>query len=426
MVLPTMAEMAEKKGIDLLATGDFTHPLWVKELESQLQETAEGIYILKGDGNKNRKARYILGTEISCIYSQGDKGRRVHVLVFAPNLEIVHKINQAMKERGCNLMSDGRPIIGLSVVELCQLLFEIDKDIVVIPAHVWTPWFSLYGSKSGFDSLEECFGKYAGRIFVVETGLSSDPAMNWRIKELDNRSIVSFSDAHSPAKLGRELTVFKRLPGGRGQGQENFSYQDFRGTLRQKGDWRIACTIEFYPEEGKYHYTGHRNCQIIQDPEETRKKGTTCPVCGRPLTIGVMHRVGQLAGREIKEVEIQTKRTDTGVRLISCPSRPAYIMLVPLLEVLGEVFEKGVSTVKVQTEYDRLVNQFGSELKILTKISLADLESISGPKLREAVEKVRKGDIFITPGYDGVFGTVKIWGKEEEEKRASKEQMSMF
>jgi len=172
MVLPTMAEMAEKKGIDLLATGDFTHPLWVKELESQLQETVEGIYILKEDGNKKRKTRYILGTEISCIYSQGGKGRRVHVLVFAPNLEIVDKINQAMKEKGCNLMSDGRPIIGLSVIELSQLLFEIDENIVVIPAHVWTPWFSLYGSKSGFDSIEECFGEFAGKIYAVETGLS--------------------------------------------------------------------------------------------------------------------------------------------------------------------------------------------------------------------------------------------------------------
>ena len=418
MVLPTMAEMAEKKGIDLLATGDFTHPLWVKELESQLQETTEGIYTLKEDGNKKRKARYILGTEISCIYSQGGKGRRVHVLVFAPNLEIVHKINQAMKERGCNLMSDGRPIIGLSVIELSQLLFEIDEDIVVIPAHVWTPWFSLYGSKSGFDSISEAFGEYADRIYAIETGLSSSPAENWRIKELDNRSIVSFSDAHSPAKLGRELTVFK--------GQEDFTYKDFIKALKKQGDWQIACTVEFYPQEGKYHYTGHRNCQIIQSPEETRKKGATCPVCGRILTVGVMHRVEELAGREIGEVEIQTKRTDTGVKLISCPSRPAYMMLVPLLEVLSEVFEKGVNTVKVQTEYDKLINQFGSELKILTKTSLEDLESISGPRLREAVEKVRKGDIFISPGYDGVFGTVKIWGKEEEEKKASKEQMILF
>jgi len=418
MILPTMAEMAEKKGIDLLATGDFTHPVWVKELESQLQETAEGIYSLKENGNKKRKARYILGTEISCIYSQGGKGRRVHVLVFAPSLGIVDKINQALKEKGCNLMSDGRPIIGLSVIELSQLLFEIDEDIVVIPAHVWTPWFSLYGSKSGFDTIEECFGEFANRIYAVETGLSSDPTMNWRIKELDNRSIVSFSDAHSPAKLGRELTVFK--------GQGDFTYRDFIKALKKQGDWQIACTVEFYPQEGKYHYTGHRNCQIIQSPEETRKKGATCPVCGRILTVGVEHRVEELAGREIGEVEIQTKRTDTGVKLISCPNRPAYMMLVPLLEILGEVFEKGVNTVKVQTEYDKLINQFGSEFKILTKISLEDLGSISGPRLREAVEKVRKGDIFISPGYDGVFGTVKIWGKEEEEKKANKEQISMF
>ena len=203
MVLLTMAKMAKMQGIDLLATGDFTHPLWSKELDSQLEEVSEGIYAVKDQKNLGNFARYILGTEISCIFSQGGKGRRIHILVFAPSLAVVHKINGAMLQAGCNLMSDGRPIIGLSLIQLCELLWGVDERIVIVGAHVWTPWFGLYGSQSGFDSLAEAFGPYADKIYAVETGLSSNPLMNWRIQELDHRSIVSFSDAHSPAKLGR-------------------------------------------------------------------------------------------------------------------------------------------------------------------------------------------------------------------------------
>lgn len=831
MVLSEMAEMAKKKGINLLATGDFTHPLWVKELESQLKEISEGIYGLKEASRAGKQVRFLLGTEISSIYSQGGKGRRIHILVFAPNLETVFKINDRLRQQGCNLLSDGRPIIGLSAIELCELLFSVDEKITVVPAHClvpetsihtqsgirrinavkvgdwvythknrwkkvervfsretkgiiyqvisdyfslgitataehpfyaikshkhcasinknfgickptcsqlkkscarryfesyrpewiraenlqkgdiilfprftqtadkffieitdylenygkieggiisscgskgkkipnqikinqnfcrligyylaegyatrdlvsfcfnlserpiineikklfweifrinfsreyvrrgyksvelsfysrilseffrrifycgdekkahnkclpgwmlklpaekqkeilvswwqgdkgyttsrllmnqmkiiclrlgiipsirvdtveahmkrgkhnkferrrivanhdtyyfsnlsffgdkfrlldlpcfskfktkiqrrkgwldreyiylpirkitkknyqgkvynlevqgdnsyttefalvhncWTPWFSLYGSKSGFDSLGECFGEHADQVFAVETGLSSEPAMNWRINELDNRSIVSFSDAHSPAKLGRELTVFK--------GQKDFTYKDFAGALKQKGAWQIACTLEFYPQEGKYHYTGHRNCQISQNPEETKKKGTTCPVCGRPLTVGVMHRVEELSGKEKKEIKVKVRVTETGVKIFSYQNRPAYMMLVPLLEILSEAFKVGVNTAKVEAEYERLISRFDSEFEVLTKVSLSDLETFSSPRLAEAIEKVRAGDIFIEPGYDGLFGKVKIWGEKEEAGKKSKEQMSLF
>lgn len=420
MVLSVMAKMAKVKGIDLLATGDFTHPLWVKELDAQLEEVSAGIYEVRGGEKAGNLAQYILGTEISCIYSQGGRGRRIHVLVFAPNLEVVHKINEAMRQAGCNLLSDGRPIIGLSLIQLTELLFGIDEQVVVIPAHVWTPWFGLYGSQSGFDSLQEAFGDHADKIYAVETGLSSDPAMNWRIAELDGRAIVSFSDAHSPAKLGRELTVFI----GRDKRSGKFTYRDFVQALKQARKEQIALTIEFYPEEGKYHYTGHRNCQVVQSPEETRKRGATCHVCGRPLTVGVIYRVDQLAGREIGEALVKTQ-TQEGVCMYKCDGRPPYMMLVPLLEILAEVFAMGQNTAKVQTEYDKLVGHFGSELQVLTKTSLDDLEKISGAKFAEAMGRVRRGDIFIAPGYDGIFGKVKIWGEKEEVKR-NEEQMSLF
>ncbi|MDP4030728.1 MAG: endonuclease Q family protein, partial [Candidatus Beckwithbacteria bacterium] len=270
MVIPIMAEWGEKKGIDLLATGDWTHPLWFKELEANLEEAGEGIYKLK---NSTKKTRFLLSGEISSIYTDGGKGRRVHTLFFAPSLEVVRKINEELVKRGANLLSDGRPIVGLSCQQLCEAVWGIDERVLVIPAHAWTPWFSLYGSKSGFDSIEACFGKYSDKIYAVETGLSSDPVMNWRIPDLDSRAIISSSDAHSPKKMGREATVFS------GDLKGELTFTDIAGAIGErflgenKGRLKIAYTIEFYPEEGKYHYTGHRNCKVVQSPEETKKKG---------------------------------------------------------------------------------------------------------------------------------------------------------
>ena len=396
MVLPEIAKWATRKGINLVGTGDWTHPLWFRELKEKLEEAKEGIYRLK---ESSSQVFFLLSTEISSIYSQGGQPHRIHNLIFAPNLAVVEEINNKLRSYGVNLLSDGRPITGLSSQQICELVFSTDKNCLVIPAHAWTPWYSLYGSNSGFNSLRECFGEFADQIKAIETGLSSDPGMNWRIAELDNRSLVSFSDAHSPQKLGREATLFDL--------EANFNYQQFKEAVANE---KIVSTIEFYPEEGKYHWTGHRSCQVKQSPEQTKKLGSICPVCGRKLTIGVMHRVEQLATRP---ADFQPEK------------RPSYKMLVPLMEILAEVKNSGVSSQNVQDEYLRLTSEFGSEFNFLLKTSLEEIKKAGGERLAEGIDKVRRGNIFIDPGYDGVFGAVKIWPVEEE-KSETKEQMSLF
>lgn len=404
MTLPIMAKMAQIKGIDLLSTGDFTHPDWFATLQEELVEENQGIYYVKNQKEKGF-ARYVIGGEISCIYTQNGKGRRVHLIVLLPSLEIAQKVNTKLKEAGCNLRSDGRPITGLPVTRICEILFSVSLDIIVIPAHIWTPWFGVFGSKSGFDSLRESFGKYAEKIYAIETGLSSNPEMNWRIKELDSRAIVSFSDAHSPDKLGRELTVFSS------DKKESFAYLDLKSALQSRGDWKIAKTIEFYPEEGKYHIDGHRACGVTQDPLKTKTVGNICLVCGKVLTLGVLGRVQQLADREIN---LKKKTDKFGVEVYSEKdlNRPPYQMLVTLKGIIAEVLVKGVGTQSVTNLYDKCIGELGSELDILTKLDLKLIEKTGGEKLAQAVKKVRVGDIFISPGFDGVFGVVSIWPKE--------------
>jgi uncharacterized protein (TIGR00375 family) len=365
---------------------------------------------------------FLLSTEISSIYSQGGKGRRIHNVVFAPSFETVEKINHQFILRGANLLSDGRPIVGLSARNVAEIVLGVDERCLIIPAHIWTPYFSLYGSISGFDSVEECFGDLAPKIFAIETGLSSDPAMNWRISDLDSRRIVSFSDAHSPQKLGREATVFE-LP--------KVSYENIRLAVQQfnslavKQSPHIVYTIEFYPEEGKYHYTGHRNCNIVYSPNETRKKGSVCPVCGRRLTVGVMSRVEELSK---EEVETESKIDKNGVRWIKTKvgTQPPYIMLVPLLEILSEALDLGVASQKVMATYDQLTSSLGGEFNVLIKAGLSDIDRMTGPRVSEGVAKVRSGDIVIEPGYDGVFGKVKIWKKEESLQDAKENQATLF
>ena len=293
MTLPVMADYAVQKGINILTTGDFTHPLWFREITTQLEEENDGIYKLKPQFSNptSQKLRYLLAVEVASIYSQGGKSRRIHCLIFAPNIDVAGKINQAFMKRGANLSADGRPIVGLSAKNLLQLILEVDERCFLIPCHVWTPWFSLYGSMSGFDSIEECFEELSDKIYGIETGLSSDPVMNWRIKELENRSILSFSDSHSPMKMGREATIFDLKE----VSFDAISEAIKAPFLKIKTPNRISATFEFYPEEGKYHYTGHRNCKVIQSPQETKRDGVICPVCHRPLTVGVMHRVEDLA-----------------------------------------------------------------------------------------------------------------------------------
>ncbi len=416
MELTNLAEWGRKKGIDLLTTADFTHPLWFQELKTQLKEVRPGVYQLKDQAHS---PFFILTTELSLIFGQN----RIHLLVLAPSLEVAEKINQKLTSRGFNLLSDGRPILGLAASELVPLLKEIDPKIIFIPAHVWTPWFSLYGSRSGFNSIKECFGAYADEIKAIETGLSSDPLMNWQIKELDSRVIVSFSDAHGPLNLGREVTIFE-LP-------ENFSYDEIIAALQTPYPQaqtqflpHIASTIEFYPEEGKYHYTGHRKCGVRHSPEDSEKLGTTCPVCGKPLTVGVMHRVKTLSRPEKITPEI---KFTNGLRLFYHPQNQhhPYITLVPLQEIIAEAEGVSKQSKRVQEKYLLAIDRLGGEFNILLKTPLEKIAQVLGERITDGIDKNRRGEIIIEPGYDGVYGKVQIWPKKSGGGE-KKEQMSLF
>lgn len=384
MNLEEMAKWAEKKGLKVLGTGDFTHPLWFKEIKEKLEPAEKGLFKLK---NSPLETRFLLSTEISLIYSQGGKMRRIHHLILAPDLLTAEKINIALSWQG-NLEADGRPILGLSSIELAKLLFNISEEIALIPAHIWTPWFSLFGSFSGFDSIEECFGDWTEKIFALETGLSSDPGMNWRWSALDRFSLVSNSDSHSLEKLGREANVF----------ETELSYQGIIYAIKEKNPQKFLYTIEFFPEEGKYHYDGHRLCGIVFSPEETQTHQGICPRCHKPLTIGVMNRIEQLADRE-KNYQ---------------PSwRVPYRKIVPLEEILAEIFGLQVNTKKVKMEYERLVKIFHGELPLLLEADLEAIRKEGGEKLKEAITRIRKGEVKIRPGFDGEYGKIKIFEEGE-------------
>ncbi|MEX2028495.1 MAG: endonuclease Q family protein, partial [Candidatus Curtissbacteria bacterium] len=382
--------------------------------------------------------------------SQGGKTRRIHTLFMFPSLEGADKFNQELTKRRANLRSDGRPIVGINSRDLAKIALECDERALIIPAHAWTPWFSIFGSFSGFDSVEECFGDMSKYIYGIETGLSSDPVMNWQISDLNNRAILSFSDAHSLEKMGREATVFEA---------EEISYDSIYDAVRRPSvilgsdlpamlrdamqagaipesknadsgytepcdpstdgskarmtNSKIAFTIEFYPEEGKYHFTGHRNCNFSQTPEETAKNGNNCPVCSRPLTVGVMHRVEELKS---EEANVISEEID-GVKWQKSPSgRPAYVNLVPLGEILAEVLGVGVGTQRVKEAYMILVKNLGSEFGVLMRASVGDIAKYAGGRAAEAIARVRHGDIVIEPGYDGQFGKVLIWPDKKDDK----------
>lgn len=368
-----LIKYAKIKGVSLLGTGDFTHPKWLRELKNKLA-VGEGGIMEKGG------FPFILSTEISSIYKQGDSVKRIHNLLLVPDFEAAEKVNDSLAKRGVNLSSDGRPICGLRGAEIVELVREADERNEVIPAHIWTPWFSLFGSRSGFDRIEECFGDQTKNISALETGLSSDPAMNWRVSALDRFSLVSFSDAHSfwPWRLGREATVFEL---------KEPSYDGVIKAIRT-GDGLLE-TIEVDPSYGKYHYDGHRRCKVCMKPEETMRNNNICPVCKRPLTVGVMNRVEELADRP------EGFRPKNGKPFRS---------LLPLSEILSLSLGSGVSSKKVWKEYNALVKAFGSELKVLTEAGEADIMKVSSGKTAGLVIGVREGKIDIKPGYDGVYG----------------------
>ncbi len=374
--LPSLAHWAKIKGIGLLGSGDFTHPQWSKELKKGLRPDGSGLYFYEN-------VRFMLTTEISAIWSQDGKVRKVHMLVLAPSFDVVERISRDLSLIG-NLASDGRPILGMSARQLAEIVWNAEESAELIPAHIWTPWFSVFGSRSGFDSVEDCFGPYSPRIFAVETGLSSDPPMNWRLSALDRVTLISNSDAHSLNKLGREATVFDL---------EDVSYSAIIESLKTRDPRHFLGTIEFYPQEGKYHYDGHRKCGVVLSPQESMALGNICPVCGKPLTIGVMHRVEDLADRQ-----------DMG----SVKDRPSYRSLVPLEEIISQALGVGVNSKSVTRHYLSLIERFGSEFGILMDLPLSDIKDRVNPRIAQGISQVRSGEVMITPGYDGVYGSVHI------------------
>jgi uncharacterized protein (TIGR00375 family) len=400
MEVESLARWAGKKGIDLMGTGDFTHPLYLADLKARLEPTGNGLFRLKkGD----KEINFMLTGEVSNIFSQGGRLRKIHTLLFAPDFETVEKINARLAGRG-KLASDGRPIFGFPVKELVKIVLDVSDRCMLIPAHAWTPWFSLFGANSGFDSIEECFEEETKNIYAIETGLSSDPAMNWRLSGLDRICLLSNSDAHSPAKIGREANVFDCEK----------DYQTILEVLRTRDRNRFLFTIEFYPEEGKYHFDGHRNCGILFSPKESKEAGNRCPVCKKPLTIGVMHRVDDLADRE------EDFRPE---------NRIPFRHIVPLEEIIADALNISVGTKAVEKEYEHLIEQCGTEFSILLDLSREELSPYTHPRIVEGIMRVREGKLNIVPGHDGVFGKIGIFkesGEERPEEDDGKEQMSLF
>lgn len=397
MDLESLDKWAKIKGIKVLGTGDFTHPEWFKNLKDKLEPAEEGIFKLKSL-NSNEETRFILTAEISCIYSKNGKVRKIHIIIFSPSFEVCEKINTHLGWIG-NLKADGRPILGLDAKELAKIVLTVSEDCLIIPAHIYTPWFSLFGSRSGFDSIEECFEEYSKYIFAGETGLSSDPPMSWRNSVLDRITLISNSDSHSPSKIGREANVFNT----------EVNYPAIVEAIKNKDPQKFLYTIEFFPQEGKYHYDGHRICGINLSPQESKKYNNICPTCGKPLTIGVLNRVNELADRE---------------EGFEPENRIPYKSLIPLGEIIAASLGVGVATKQVATKYKNLIEKFGNEFKILLEASSKELKEATLPEIAEGIIRVREGRVQLVPGYDGVYGKIKIF--EQNEKKDLSKQKTLF
>jgi uncharacterized protein (TIGR00375 family) len=380
MNIKTLSEFAKLKGISLLGTGDFTHHLWIEELKKNLKDSGNGLFEYNG-------VNFMLTGEISSIYTKNGRGRRIHNIIFAPSFNIADKINSTLSRYG-NLASDGRPIMGLDAKDLAEILFGISKDIFLVPAHIWTPYFSLFGSKSGFDAIEECFEDYAKNIYALETGLSSDPGMNWQWSKLDRFNLISNSDSHSPKKIGREANVFN----------VEMSYKAIIDALKKKDNKKFLYTVEFFPEEGKYHYDGHRLCKVNWSPVETKKNKNICNVCGKPVTAGVLNRVQELADRENGFVP-------KGV--------VPYKRMIPLSEIIADILDVGDSSKAVEKEYNSIIPKAGTEFEVLMEFKEDELLRKLPQKIAQAIIKVRNGKVNIIPGYDGEYGKIDVLGEKD-------------
>ena len=379
---------ARKKGISLIGTGDFTHPVWREELKERLVSEGNGLYRLRDAYVKeeSRKfpgegTRFVVSGEISSIYKKNGKTRKVHNVILLPSLEAADAMAQRLEKIG-NIHSDGRPILGLDSHDLLEMMLDVCPEGILIPAHIWTPHFSVLGAKSGYDSVEECFEELAPYIHALETGLSSDPAMNWRISKLDRYQLVSNSDAHSPSKLGREANLL----------DIDCSYEGLYRAI-QTGEG-LEGTVEFFPEEGKYHFDGHRKCGVSLSPVEAERLGGICPVCGKKLTMGVDHRVEQLADRAEGFVKKDGKK---------------YESLVPLPEVISACMGYSTASKKVQGCFEQMIQTLGTEFDILRNVPSEDIKSCAGERIAEGIENVRTENVKRIPGYDGEYGKIELF-----------------
>ncbi|NVN89187.1 MAG: DNA helicase UvrD [Desulfuromonadales bacterium] len=395
--LAGLAAWARIKGIQVVGSGDFTHPVWFSRLKEELEPAELGLFRLKderalpsplpGISPALSTVRFMLSAEISSIYKRHGKVRKIHNLLYVPDIESAERINGRLAGIG-NIVSDGRPILGLDSRDLLEILLELAPEGFLVPAHIWTPWFSLFGSRSGFDRIEECFGDLTSHVFALETGLSSDPDMNRTVSALDRFALISNSDCHSPSKLGREVNLFST----------GLDFYSLRDAIKDNQLDTFRGTVEFFPEEGKYHFDGHRLCNVCLSPHETRGlAGMRCPVCAKPLTIGVHHRVTDLSDRTAPAHK---------------PNAPQVFSLIPLPELLGEILGVGPSSKEVLRQYAQVITRFGSEFDLLLRTPLDEIIR-AAPLLGEAIKRVRTGSVIRRPGYDGQFGVIRVFEEGE-------------
>ncbi len=409
LTLENIAQAGRIKGVDIISTGDFTYPAWFESIQQELVETDTGSGLYKLKNSPDDKVKFILGTELALIYKDGAKARRIHLIIHAPNILAVVRLNQQLDQK-FNIRSDGRPILGISAPELVKLILKIDPHFLIYPAHIWTPWFAVFGSKSGFDSLKECFHDQVKNIYAIETGLSSDPEMNWRLSALDQLTILSSSDAHSLQNIGREANIMEFA------GEPNYEqiYQIIKEHRRilvgddSRQKIGLKSTLEFYPEEGRYHLDGHRTCNFSCLPAVSKKLKNICPICHKPLVIGVLNRVEELADRPL------AYRPKNAV---------GFKKIVELDKIIAEALNiKSRNSQAVQKQYHDLIELFGSELYILLELDLKELVAKVDPLIIEGIKRARAGKLIVKPGFDGEYGQVKIFSAGSRPQ----EQVNLF
>jgi uncharacterized protein (TIGR00375 family) len=397
------------KGIQVLGSGDFTHPRWLAELREKLEEAEPGLFMLKKEfkvsslplclGYEQSRVRFCLTAEISSIYKKNGKVRKTHNLIFAPSFQVAEQIRQQLIKKGANLNSDGRPIIGLSAKDLLDMALSVDPNIFFVPAHIWTPWFSVLGDKSGFDCIEECFEDLSDHIFAVETGLSTDPPMNWLCGFLDRFNLIANSDAHSPEKLGRNANLFNT----------RLDYYSILKALKNQTDDGFTGTVDLFPEEGKYHADGHRQCQICWTPWQTKANQGICPVCGKAVTVGVLNRIAHLSKRLL---------------ITDRKNRKPFFSIIPLKEILAEIYHCQPTTRKISAMYLDCLQKLGNELDVLLTVPISEIDRQSGTVLARAILCMRNRQVFVKEGFDGQYGQISLFSPPDFQKKNQKQNQA--